>query len=176
MSKRGVALAACIILALTVGFFFWPRSRTAELAKASDRQVAGWVEKMKAVEAIPFLEGGGSYYMGFEPDDESTTTPVVDIDRSITLPLLRRLKQDLDVTVMALIEEDAPDEAHSLVIDLEKCIGKETALQLFFDKEDEAFSGVIPRQLGERWFHFEFVDEQEAAETELGSNWHDDFE
>lgn len=123
--------------------------------KASlDAQIeAEWFENRQLADAVSFFENGGVYEDSGEPGDPA-------IDQPTVLPLVRQLRDTLELDVQVVIEE--PGEAFALLIAIPKDESKHQQIRDMLNQADEEFFGVVMHNWGHRWISLDFLNELET--------------
>ena len=124
-------------------------------AKALDSQIEeSWMANRKMVDAIPFLERGGHY----ENHGDKAEVPV---DRPHVLPLLKRIRDELALKPVAILE--GPDLAMAILVEIPKDPAQRKRLRDMMQPADDAFPGLLMDNWGQKWLSLDFLDEQEVA-------------
>ena len=148
-----VALLAVLVL-LAVVALFGKRESRATIAEIHDGQIeAGWMVDREQVDAVTFLEEGGVY----ENKPEKA-----DVDRTYLLPLLKQLKDDFELSPVALLDE--PRIAFAVVIDVSGLSaedGQRSGVVDAIQAADDAFPGLLVDKWGGRWLSLDLFDEQD---------------
>lgn len=160
--KRWKIIGGILLLVVGLGFLF-PPNFVPDLRPLTDGEVQMWMEESEQQDAIEFLEQGGRY-----ADREYASQQ---LDEKVVMPLLQRLRDEVGQESIALLMEQNPRYASAMAVKLPSDEARRLQLQSIFIEADEAFSGIILRQYGHTWMHFEIADEAFAQASNL-ENWH----
>jgi hypothetical protein len=151
LNRQTLVIAVCIILAGC-------SDETVQAPELTfDQQVEQeWIEGRERVNAVEFLESGGVY---------EDTSPDLKIDREHLLPLLRKLQDEFDLTVDALLDSDNNQIAFAIVVDLSET-ARHADIVSALDEADGSVPGIIQDFWGERWLSIDIMDEFETQMLE----------
>lgn len=96
------------------------------------------------LDAIAYLEGGGRHY------DVAFDGGATEVDRTILLPLLRRLKTEFEVEPIALVKP-RQDFATAILVKLPADRATQRSIERAIQEADEEFTDEIWTEWGHRW-------------------------
>ncbi len=131
-------------------------------AAALDTQIEDqWMSNRKVVEAIPFLEKGGQYEnLGIEGE--------VPIDKPHVLPLLKRMRDELSLKPVAVLE--GPQHAMAILIEIPRDPTQRKQMGNILQQAADAFPGLLMDNWGQKWLSLDFLDQQEVAVLKSSGN------
>ena len=109
------------------------------------------LDKHDKMEAIPFLEGKGTFF------DQDRSTHV---DREIVLPLLKRLKELTPTEQWAMIRPEKANSAYGMLIELPNDPKMVDQMAEAVQEADDKFSGLILQQWGHKWLLIDLIDKE----------------
>ena len=157
-SSLGRLLLLAIALAMCVGCGSSAISDAAALDTQIEEQ---WMAQRQVVDAIPFLERGGRYEnLGIQGE--------VPIDQPHVLPLLKRFRDELSLKPVAVLE--GPQFAMAILVEIPKDPARRKRLRETLQQADDAFSGLLMDNWGQKWLSLDFLDEQEVSVLQRSGN------
>lgn len=159
--QRWQVVTGIILVVGVLGFLFRPEP-VPDLRPVTDKQVNDWMANFEQKDGIEFLEQGGSY--------ADRNRPGGSFDRELVLPLLQRIQQETGQKSVALLMKENPKFAGAIAVSIPDDEATRKRLQTIFFETDEQFAGLILRQYGDDWMHFEIMDEEFAKASKL-ENW-----
>lgn len=151
---RTGALCGKLLLSVFVSMICGCSDPAIQDAKDLDQQIEKrWMTDRQSVEAIPFLQQGGH--------DENIGAPdELDVDQPFLLPFLIRLRDELDLKPLALLE--TPEQAMAVIIEIPGVSAKRNQLRKVLQKADDTFPGLLMDNWGLTWVSIDYLDDREV--------------
>ena len=131
-------------------------------AAALDTQIEDqWMANREVVDAIPFLEKGGKYENLGIPGE-------VPIDKPHVLPLLKRIRDELSLKPVAVLE--GPQHAMAILIEIPKDPTQRKRMGNILQQTADSFPGLLMDNWGHKWLSLDFLDQQEVAVLKSSGN------
>lgn len=143
---------ALIGTATYFGHFFWTGR---DFKQQLDRQIEeDWIYGREVVDAVEFFEKGGVY-------ENQPGEGAEDIDRKFLLPLVKRLRNEYGLTVLAVKRDDAPNMAMAVIAEAPKDQATRNRVRAAILETADAFPGFAMQNWSHRWVSIDLFDEQE---------------
>lgn len=118
-----------------------------------------WIDinQDRRIDAVDYLSGGGKHYDPYfdaRPDD---------VDRSVILPLMKRLRDDFKAQPWAHVQDD-DDYAWCFCVRLPAGGGARSAVARAVREADAGFEGQIDAMWGNRWLVLTFENDEAPEE------------
>lgn len=147
-----------LCLALAVASCSGCGSSAVSDAATLDQQIEEkWMANREVVDAIPFFEGGGL----FENLGDAGEVPV---DTTYVLPLLKRVRDELALKPVAILE--GPQRALAILVELPSSPAQRKRLGGILQEADQAYPGLLMDHWGDKWLSLDFLDEGETKAFE----------
>ncbi len=131
-------------------------------AAALDTQIEDqWMANREVVDAIPFLEKGGMY-------ENVGNKGEVPIDKPYVLPLLKRIRDELSLKPVAVLE--GPQHAMAILIEIPKDPLKRQRMGDILQKAADSFPGLLMDNWGHKWLSLDYLDQLEVAGLKSSGN------
>ncbi len=131
-------------------------------ATALDAQIEDqWMANREVVDAIPFLEKGGRY-------ENVGNKGEVPIDKPYVLPLLKRIRDELSLKPVAVLE--GPQHAMAILIEIPKDPVKRQRMEGILQQAADSFPGLLMDNWGHKWLSLDYLDQQEVAALKSSGN------
>ncbi len=131
-------------------------------AAALDTQIEDqWMVNRQVVDAIPFLEKGGQY-------ENLGNKGEVPIDKPYVLPLLKRIRDELSLKPVAVLE--GPQHAMAILIEIPKDPIQRQRMGDILQQAADSFPGLLMDNWGHKWLSLDFLDQQEVAVLKSSGN------
>ena len=123
--------------------------------KASlDAQIADkWIAGRQLYDAVEYFQAGGLFADSGEPEDAP-------VDQPIVLPLVQKLKGELNLEVYVVL--DKSNEAFALIAKLPENESEHQQIRDTLNKANENFVGTIMHNWGNQWVSIDFLNAMES--------------
>lgn len=141
-------------LAAVLVYLSWPRiDYKAEL----DRQITeGWMAGREVVDALEFFEKGGVY-------ENREMAGAYDIDQKYVIPLIKRLKEEHHLNVLAILEKEPPNTAMAIIAEVPPDRETRNKIRATILETVDEFPGFAMQNWSHNYVSLDFLDEVEVT-------------
>ena len=131
-----------------------------DFAAAFDKEVSTkWLPGSTQVEAIEFIEKGGLY--NYDPEDSEDLAD--NYDQTFLLPLMKRLRDETGLTLIALTRPEEPNVTFAVIAALPEDEATHTKIHAIFKESEAAFGGAIFDQWGHSWLGIDYYNPEDMT-------------
>jgi uncharacterized protein YlxP (DUF503 family) len=141
-------------LAAVMVYLSWPR---VDYKAVLDRQITEeWMAGREVVDALEFFEKGGVY-------ENRDSDEAMDIDQKYVVPLVKRLKDEFHLNVLAIVEPDSTNTAMAIVAEVPPDRETRNKIRAAILETADKFPGFAMQNWSHNYVSLDFLDELEIT-------------